>query len=123
VCFGCELTARAGPVHTSHVGAPRKPNSIAVRVKPGARRTTVGGRWDGRLGVALVVAVTAPAVDGRANEAVCRALAEALNVPRRDITVVTGARSRDKLIDITTAPPDLSARLRALTGEASAPDE
>ena len=40
-----------------------------VRVRPGASRTAVGGRYDGPLGPALVVAVTAPAVDGRATEA------------------------------------------------------
>jgi uncharacterized protein YggU (UPF0235/DUF167 family) len=88
---------------------------FAVRVKPGARHTAVGGHWDGRLGAALVVAVTAPAVDGKANEAVCRALATALDVPRRQITVVTGAHARDKLVEIDPAPPGLEARVNALT--------
>jgi uncharacterized protein YggU (UPF0235/DUF167 family) len=88
---------------------------FAVRVKPGARRTAVGGRWDGRLGVALVVAVTAPAVDGRANEAVCRALAAALGVPRAQVDVVVGAHARDKLVAVDPAPPDLGAKVNALT--------
>jgi uncharacterized protein len=48
---------------------------FAVRVRPGVRHTTVGGRWDGPSGAALMVAVTAPAVDGRANAAVLEALA------------------------------------------------
>jgi len=90
---------------------------FAVRVKPGARRAVVGGRWEGRLGVALVVAVTAPAVDGRANDAVCAALADALDVPRRDITITTGARSRDKLIDIAGPRSDLLARVERLIGD------
>jgi hypothetical protein len=94
---------------------------FAVRVKPGARRATVGGRWDGRLGEALVVAVTAPAVDGRANEAVCRALAAALEVPERDITIATGARSRDKLIEVAAPPPDLPARIEQLIGNPRSP--
>ncbi|NUT51213.1 MAG: DUF167 domain-containing protein, partial [Saccharothrix sp.] len=47
---------------------------FAIRVKPGAKREAVGGRWgDG----ALVVAVAAPAVEGKANEAVRKALARA----------------------------------------------
>jgi uncharacterized protein YggU (UPF0235/DUF167 family) len=90
---------------------------FAVRVKPGARRTLVGGRWDGALGAALVVAVTAPAVDGRANEAVCRALADALGVARRQVDVVVGAHSRDKLVEIEPAPPGLAARVDALSSD------
>jgi uncharacterized protein YggU (UPF0235/DUF167 family) len=92
---------------------------FAVRVKPGARHTIVGGRWDGRLGAALVVAVTAPAVDGKANEAVCRALAAALDVDRRHIAVVTGAHARDKLVEIDPAPSDLAATVHALTSGAT----
>jgi len=87
---------------------------FAVRVKPGARRVLVGGRWDGRFGEALVVAVTAPAVDGRANDAVCHALAEALGVAGRDVTISVGGRSRDKMVDVSGPPADLAARLRQL---------
>ncbi|HEX4705881.1 MAG TPA: DUF167 domain-containing protein [Pseudonocardiaceae bacterium] len=92
---------------------------FAVRVKPGARRAEVGGRWDGRLGPALLVTVTAPAVDGRANDAVCRALAEVLGLRRRDIVVVTGGRSRDKLVSVADAPPDLAATIARLVGDPS----
>jgi uncharacterized protein len=49
---------------------------------------------------ALVVAVAAPAVDGKANEAVRRAVAEAFGVRARDVTVVSGERSRDKVLEI-----------------------
>lgn len=88
-----------------------------VRVRPAARRTAVGGRWDGNRGPALIVAVTAPAADGKANEAVRRALADALNVHHRTITIVTGTRSRDKLVAIADPPADLAVRLRRLTDE------
>jgi len=88
-----------------------------IRVRPAARRPTVGGQWDGRLGPALIVAVAAPAVDGKANEAVRRALADALGVHRRHITIVAGARSRDKLVAIADPPADLTSTLRRLTGE------
>jgi uncharacterized protein YggU (UPF0235/DUF167 family) len=88
-----------------------------IRVRPAAHRPAVGGIWDGKLGPALIVAVTAPAVDGKANEAVRRALAAALDIHHRHITIVTGARSRDKLIAIADPPVDLEITLRRLAGE------
>ena len=92
-------------------GGPAQPAlRIAVRVRPGASRTAVGGtRAD-----ALVVAVTAPAVDGRATEAALAALADALGVRRRHVRLVTGATSRDKVVEIIGAGPDVPDRLSAL---------
>jgi uncharacterized protein (TIGR00251 family) len=58
-----------------------------------------------------VVAVAAPAVDGKANEAVRRAVAEAFGVRTRDVTLVSGERSRDKVLEIDGAD---DARLAAL---------
>jgi uncharacterized protein (TIGR00251 family) len=88
-----------------------------IRVRPAARRPTVGGHWDGKLGPALIVAVTAPAVDGKANEAVRRVLADALGIHHRHVTIVAGARSRDKLVAIADPPADLTSRLRRLVDE------
>jgi hypothetical protein len=85
-----------------------------VRVKPGASRTRVGGRYDGPHGPALVVAVTAPPVDGRATGAVIRALASALGLRSATLSLRTGAASRDKIIAVTDAPPDLSERVARL---------
>lgn len=94
---------------------------IPIRVKPGARRAGVGGRYDGPLGPAVVVAVTAPAVDGRATEAALRALAEALGVRLRQLDLVSGERSRDKLVEVsgTTASDvsQLERRLRVLLAD------
>jgi uncharacterized protein (TIGR00251 family) len=87
---------------------------FAVRVKPGARRTAVGGRWDGRGGTALVVAVAAPAVDGKANAAVLAALAVAFGVRASRLAIVTGERGRDKLVELRDPPADAEARLGAL---------
>ena len=84
---------------------------FAVRVKPGASRTSVGGRWPGTGGDALIVAVAAPAVDGRANEAVRRALAEVFGVRRQDVRIVRGERSRDKLVELDADPAVLDALL------------
>ncbi|WP_433263703.1 DUF167 domain-containing protein [Actinosynnema sp. CS-041913] len=84
---------------------------LDVRVKPGAKRDAVGGRWNG---TALVVAVAAPAVEGKANEAVRKALAEAFGVRRQDVRVVRGERGRDKVVQVDPAPPDARERLARL---------
>jgi uncharacterized protein (TIGR00251 family) len=81
---------------------------FAVRVKPGARREAVGGRH----GDALVVAVMAPAVEGKANEAVRKALAKAFAVRRQDVVIVAGERGRDKIIEVPDAPARLQELLR-----------
>ena len=86
---------------------------MPVRVKPGAARARVGGRHDGPFGAALVIAVHAPPVDGRATEAARRALAEALGVRPAQVTLRAGAASRDKLFEVT-GPPELAGRLDAL---------
>jgi uncharacterized protein YggU (UPF0235/DUF167 family) len=88
--------------------------TIAVRAKPGASRTRVGGRYDGPLGPAVIVAVTAPPVDGRATEAVRRALAEALGIPAASVALRSGATGRDKLFTIVDPPPGLTGRIGAL---------
>src|SRR3954466_917781 len=85
--------------------------SVPVRVRPGAGRTRVGGRYDGPHGPALIVAVGAPAVDGKATEAVRRALAEALGLRPGDVELKLGATSRDKVF---TVAGDVSERLAAL---------
>jgi uncharacterized protein YggU (UPF0235/DUF167 family) len=74
----------------------------------------VGGRYDGPLGPALVVAVTAPAVDGRATEAARRALADALGLRRAALALRSGRASRDKLFALQDAPADLADRISAL---------
>ncbi|MBP1784649.1 MULTISPECIES: DUF167 domain-containing protein [Micromonospora] len=88
--------------------------TVAVRVKPGASRTRVGGRYDGPLGPALVVAVHAPAVDGRATEAARRALAEALGVRPATVSLRSGAASRDKLFLVERPHAELPGVLRRL---------
>jgi uncharacterized protein YggU (UPF0235/DUF167 family) len=89
---------------------------VAVRVKPGASRARVGGAYDGPHGPALVVAVTAPAVGGRATEAARRALAAALGVRATAVSLRTGAASRDKLFEVDGEVPETAERLRALRG-------
>lgn len=70
--------------------------TIAVRVHPGAKRNAIGGMHAG----ALKVSTTAPATDGRANDALIAFLAERLHLPRARISLVAGATSRGKTLRI-----------------------
>ena len=74
------------------------PFLIEIRVRPNSSRNKVGGV----VGEPprLVVAVQAPAVDGKANQAVIKELADAFNLRARDFTIVHGELSRDKRIII-----------------------
>ena len=90
--------------------------TVAIRVRPGSSRTAVGGRYDGPFGPALVVAVQAPAVEGRATEAAVRAVAQALGVKPRTVRVMAGEASRDKLLQIADPPADLATRVDTLRG-------
>jgi uncharacterized protein len=71
-----------------------------VRVHPGARRNAVGGRHGTDEVPALVVRVTAPATDGRANTAVVEALAGAFGVRPRCVRLVAGATARTKVVEV-----------------------
>ncbi|MEI2696823.1 MAG: DUF167 domain-containing protein [Microthrixaceae bacterium] len=71
--------------------------TLDVRVIPRARRNEVGGERAGRL----LVRTTAPPVDGAANDLVRKLLAEHFEVPIRDVEIVAGHRSRDKVVRIT----------------------
>ena len=88
-------------------GAGRPPLRVTLRVRPGAGRTAVGGEHGG----ALVVRVSAPAVDGRATEAALAAVAGAFGVRRPAVTLVTGATSRTKVVDVAGGDPAVLARL------------
>jgi uncharacterized protein (TIGR00251 family) len=88
--------------------------SLCIHVSPGARRTAVGGT----RGDALRVAVTAPAVEGRANAACVEALAAAFGVKRAAIDLHPAARGRRKRIVIQGDFAPLAARLAALAASA-----
>lgn len=67
-----------------------------MRTIPRAARDEIAGVRDGRL----LVRVSAPPVDGRANAAVCALLAKAAGVPKGAVSVVRGETSRDKRVRI-----------------------
>jgi uncharacterized protein (TIGR00251 family) len=67
---------------------------IEIRVRPNSSRNKVGGIAGDPP--RLIVAVQAPAVDGKANEAVVKELAKAFDCRARDFTIVFGELGRDK---------------------------
>ena len=69
---------------------------IAVKVQPRSSRNEITGVVAG----ALKVKLTAPPVDGAANEALIELLAAELEIPRRRVTIVGGDTARSKLIEI-----------------------
>jgi uncharacterized protein len=77
-------------------GPPAASAVLNIRVIPRSPRTRV----DGRRGDAILVRLAAPPVDGAANEALIAFLSDALDVPRRDVTLVGGERSRDKRVRV-----------------------
>ena len=70
--------------------------TFAVKIQPRARQNAVVGE----LGDALKIALTAPPINGRANEACIEFLADLLDLPRAAITIVSGESSRNKVIRV-----------------------
>ena len=70
--------------------------TLRVRVQPRASRDVLGGEREG----ALVVRVTAPPLEGRANEALSRLLGKALGVAPSAVRVLRGESGRDKLVAV-----------------------
>ena len=94
------------PVTDSAKGA-----TFSIRVQPRARKSAVVGE----LGESLKVALTAPPVEGKANEACIAFLAELLEVPRSSITIAAGETSRNKLIRVSGVSAALiESRLRTV---------
>ena len=80
------------PIHDSPTGA-----TFAIKAHPGAKKNAVMGE----LGDALKLSLTAPPLEGRANEACIEFFAKLLKVPRSSITIASGLTSRKKLIRVT----------------------
>ena len=76
--------------------------TVNVRVHPGARRNAITGTHDG----ALKISLTTPPTDGRANAALIAFLADALNIPMSNITLITGATTRTKTLHLEGLTPD-----------------
>jgi uncharacterized protein len=83
---------------------------IVVRLQPRARSNEIVGERDG----VLVVRVTAPPVDGRANEALCRLIAKRARVGVRRVSILRGAGAREKVVRVEGI--DRQELARALAG-------
>src|SRR5262249_4591223 len=102
----------------ARVGVPGGVVRLSLRVQPGARRSALvarlaSGEWK--------VAVSAPPAEGRANDAVLELVSGLLGVRRSQLTLVRGASSRSKLVEVDglgaeAAERRLAAALRASEG-------
>lgn len=70
---------------------------LLLHIQPKSSKSRVAGLFDG----CLKLAIQAPPVDGRANEEVLRFLAELLALPRRQLSLVSGARGRRKQVAVS----------------------
>lgn len=87
--------------------------TFAIRVQPRASRSEVVGELDG----ALKVRLAAPPVDGEANEELIRFLAKLFGVSRRQISILSGQTSKNKLIRVDALAADEGERiLQAVLG-------
>ena len=93
------------PIRDTAAGA-----TFAVRVHPRARKDAIAGE----VGDALKVSLTAPPVEGKANEACVRFLAQVFGVARSSVVIVTGESNRQKVVRVAgLTAADIRARLEA----------
>jgi uncharacterized protein (TIGR00251 family) len=78
-------------VHDTPVGA-----TFAVKIHPRAKKNAIMGE----VGDALKVSLTAPPIDGRANQACIEFFAKLLKVPRSSVTIASGQTSRNKVVRV-----------------------
>ena len=84
--------------------------AVAVKVQPKSRRPGLHGLAGDRLRIG----VTEAPEGGRANRAVCAALAKLLGLPASAVQLTTGATSREKTLHVCGNPAELGAKLAAL---------
>ncbi len=101
----CSHAAAAAERHTGEV-------RITIWVRPGSARPAIGGERAG----ALIVQVSARAVDGKATEAALTSVASAFGVRRSAVTLVAGTSSRTKIVEVAGGDPAVLTRLLAKPG-------
>lgn len=81
--------------------------TLSLHIQPGAKRSECAGLH----GEALKIRLAAPPVDGKANEALLRFLAQRLAIPRQQISLKSGQTSRQKVIEIESVTAERLATL------------
>jgi uncharacterized protein (TIGR00251 family) len=71
--------------------------TLAVRAQPGAKKTAIAGIYGEGAAAQLKIAVHAPPIEGRANQALVAFLAELFSLPRRDVVLLSGETNRSKV--------------------------
>ena len=84
---------------------------IQIRVLPNAKRVGWMGMWNGSH---YKVALRAPAVDGKANDALIEFLADFFKLPKRFFTIIQGQTARTKVIEIKEIAPEQLALLQKI---------
>jgi uncharacterized protein (TIGR00251 family) len=98
-----------GPIILTHDGV-----RVVIRLSPRARSDRLRGiAPTAEGGRAIKVSVTAPAQDGRANEALLQLLSQAWRLPRRDFSLAAGAGSTSKIVRVAGDSHRLLAKLSA----------
>ena len=69
---------------------------LTLRIVPNAKRDEIVGEY----GEAVKIKVAAPAMEGKANEALLEFVARKLGLHRRDVTLIAGEKSRDKVVEV-----------------------
>ena len=88
--------------------------TVMVKVQPRSKRPGSRGMRESGSGPRLGMGVAEAAEDGKANRAVCEALAGLLDCPTSSVRIATGASHREKLAAVTGDSSALVEKLRAL---------
>jgi uncharacterized protein len=76
--------------------------TLTLHIQPGAKKTEFAGLH----GEALKIRLAAPPVDGKANEALLRFIAEVLHLPKSAVTLKSGQTSRHKVLEVIGTTTD-----------------
>lgn len=85
---------------------------IEVRLQPRASSSEVTGERDGKI----TIRVTAPPVDGKANNALIKLVANRLGIARSRVSIVRGETARDKLLEIEGRSEEQARQLLLRSG-------
>jgi hypothetical protein len=80
--------------------------TLTLHIQPGTRKTEIAGQH----GDALKIRLAAPPVDGKANEALLRFVAETLHLPKSSVSLKSGQTSRRKILEVNGATAEEIAR-------------